>query len=116
MMSEPMNITGVIEPLEAAVWTQSAMQDSVLAVEPEESMETAYDSIWAGEAPTADLDPLEKIMLAEDKLYVVLAVVLIIWFGILLVLFRSDRRIARLEKTVAERSSTVAADHTHSQL
>lgn len=40
----------------------------------------------------------ERAMLAEDKLPVVLAVVLIVWAGIALLLFRTDRRLARLER------------------
>ena len=42
-------------------------------------------------------------MLAEDKLPVVLAVVLIVWAGILLLLLRTERRLARLERTLDER-------------
>lgn len=41
---------------------------------------------------------IERAMLAEDKLPVVLAVVLVIWFGLLLLLFRTDRRLARVER------------------
>lgn len=63
-----------------------------------------YDSVWAGtEIPDAPPVGLETVMLQQDKLYVVLAVVLIIWFGILFFLFRTDRRLARLEKAVDAR-------------
>ena len=41
---------------------------------------------------------IERVMLADDKLPVVLAVVLVIWAGILLLLVRTDRRLARLER------------------
>jgi CcmD family protein len=41
---------------------------------------------------------IERAMLAEDKLPVVLAVVLVIWLGLLLLLFRTDRRLARIER------------------
>ncbi|MEM1116111.1 MAG: CcmD family protein [Bacteroidota bacterium] len=41
---------------------------------------------------------IERPMLAEDKLPVVLAVVLIVWIGLLLLLFRTDRRLARIER------------------
>lgn len=41
---------------------------------------------------------IETVMLAQDKLPVVLAVVLLIWFGLLLLLFRTDRHISRLER------------------
>lgn len=65
---------------------------------------TPYDTIWSTrEVPTKEPPPLERVMLAEDKLYVVLAVVLIIWFGLLLVLFRTNRRIRRLEQEQQEK-------------
>lgn len=62
---------------------------------------TAYDSIWAGSrVPTQQPEGLERVMLADGKIYVVLAVVLIIWFGLLAFLFRTDRKIDRLEREV----------------
>jgi CcmD family protein len=62
---------------------------------------TAYDSIWADAAvPQKPPVGLERVMLAQDKLYVVLAVVLIIWAGIAFFLLRTDRRLAALERTV----------------
>ena len=61
----------------------------------------AQDTTLAqAEVPTQAPDALERVMLAEDKLYVVLAVVLIIWFGLVFFLFRTDRRLARLERTL----------------
>ena len=41
---------------------------------------------------------LERVMLSEDKLPVVFAVVLVIWLGLLLFLFFTDRRLARIER------------------
>ena len=41
---------------------------------------------------------IERVMLAQDKLPVVLAVVLLVWAGVLFVLFRTDRRLARVER------------------
>jgi len=41
-------------------------------------------------------------MLAEDKLYVVLAVVLVIWFGIAAMLVRTDRKIKHLEQRLSD--------------
>lgn len=43
-------------------------------------------------------DALEQAMLAQDKLYVVLAVVLVVWLGLLFLLVRTDRRLARVER------------------
>lgn len=40
---------------------------------------------------------IERTMLAADKLPVVLAIVLIIWFGILFLLFRTNSRITKIE-------------------
>lgn len=62
---------------------------------------TAYDSVWAHTSvPVQQPTGIEQVMLSEDKLYVVLAVVLIIWFGIVYFLFRTDRKIAQLERSV----------------
>lgn len=67
---------------------------------------TAYDSIWADSGstalPTQEPEPLERAMMADGKIYVVLAVVLIIWLGLLLYLFRTDRRLNRLEARLDE--------------
>ena len=56
--------------------------------------------------PTAPPTPLETVMLAEDKLYVVLMVVLIIWFGLLFFLFRTDRKLDALERELEARIPT----------
>jgi len=65
---------------------------------------TPYDTIWATAAvPTKPPQGIERVMLAEDKLYVVLAVVLIIWFGLILFIFRTDRKLDRLERTLQKR-------------
>lgn len=48
---------------------------------------------------------IERVMLAEDKLPVVLAVVLVIWLGIALLLFRTDRRLARIERQLDDREA-----------
>lgn len=65
---------------------------------------TAYDSVWAEtEVPVQQEQGLEKVMLAEDKLYVVLAVVLIIWIGLIFLIYRTDRRVAELERKLDER-------------
>jgi CcmD family protein len=65
-----------------------------------------YDSVWSNtEVPVQQREGLEKVMLQEDKLYVVLAVVLIIWVGIIFFLYRTDRKIERLERNMTERIS-----------
>ncbi len=58
-----------------------------------------YDTIWTSqEVPVQPPDALERTMLAQDKLYVVLAVVLIIWIGLAAFVLRTDRKIDRLER------------------
>lgn len=74
------------------------LQDTTDSTQASESA-TPYDTVWSTtEVPSKEPAPIERVMLAEDKLYVVLAVVLLIWFGLLFVLFRTNRRIRRLEK------------------
>ena len=75
----------MLQPLDTLAVPESALADTVVAV------------------PHAVTGRLEQTMLAEDKLPVVLAVVLVIWFGVLLFLFRTDRRLARLERALDER-------------
>ncbi|MEZ4702407.1 MAG: CcmD family protein [Rhodothermales bacterium] len=71
----------------------------------DDAIHTAYDSTWAiQQIPERGPVGSERFMLAEDKLFVVLAVVLIIWAGISLFLIRSDRKLTRLEKALKERS------------
>ena len=48
---------------------------------------------------------LEQVMLSQDKLYVVLAVVLVVWAGILFLLIRTDRRLARVERELDGRDA-----------
>ncbi len=70
-----------------------------------------YDSVWAA-LPDAPPVGLETVMLQQEKLYVVLAVVLIIWLGVLFFLLRTDRRLARLERDLGarpEREDTLGA-------
>jgi CcmD family protein len=85
---------------------QETVQDSTLS----SGIPTPYDSVWSNPIPTQAPVGLERFMLAEDKLYVVLAVVLIIWIGLAVYLFRTDRKIRALERAVdahaeAERSA-----------
>ena len=74
--------------------------------EAQQDASTPYDSTWAtSQIPEQGPVGSEKFMLAEDKLFVVLAVVLIIWAGIAYYLFKTDRQILALEKSIAERST-----------
>jgi CcmD family protein len=55
--------------------------------------------------PEAPPYGLEKYMLQQDKLYVVAAVLVVIWIGIALFIARTDRRISRLEKLADQRAA-----------
>lgn len=76
------------------------LQDA--AQEARQNTATAYDSIWAN-APVQQPEGIERIMLSEDKLFVVLAVVLIIWAGIAFFVLRTDRKLDHVERTLKER-------------
>lgn len=49
---------------------------------------------------------IEAAMLDNDKLFVVLAVVLVIWAGIVLFIYGTDRNIGRLERRIETLEST----------
>lgn len=57
----------------------------------------------AVQATTAQPEGIERVMLADDKMPVVLAVVLIVWLGVLALLVRTDRRLARIERDLDAR-------------
>jgi len=68
---------------------------------------SAYDSTWTEQPPEQHPDDLERVMLSDAKIYVVLAVVMIVWMGLVGLLWRTDRKIDRLERQVdSDRSST----------
>jgi CcmD family protein len=76
---------------------QQAIADTVQATA------TAYDSVWANpDIPTQTATGIEAVMLSQDKLYVVLAVVLVIWIGLLFFLLRTDRKLDALERKIAD--------------
>ncbi len=74
---------------------------------PQERPDTAsaYDSTWTEQPNTQPPDDLEQVMLADGKIYVVLAVVLIIWAGLIALMVRTDRRIDRLERRIDDTGS-----------
>ncbi len=63
-----------------------------------------YDESAAQASSEQPAQGLERIMLADDKLPVVLAVVVIVWIGVLVLLFRTDRRLARVERQLDDRN------------
>lgn len=62
---------------------------------------TAYDSVWTHQQ-AASQSAFENAFLAQDKIFVVLVVVLLVWAGISFFLFRTDRKIARLERSISQ--------------
>lgn len=56
---------------------------------------------------TPQSSEFESAMLSDDKIFVVLAVVLVIWAGIVIMLFRTDRKIAELERRLSEERKDV---------
>ncbi len=52
---------------------------------------------------------LDEVMLSNDKLFVVLAVVLIIWAGFIVYVYALDRKLNQLEKALAEPSPADSA-------
>jgi CcmD family protein len=78
-----------------------AIADSLRA---SDAVSTAYDSIWSGaNLPTKPPTPLEQVMLSDDKIFVVLVVVLIIWFGIMFFVYRTDSKLKSLERNMGDR-------------
>ena len=76
------------------------VSDSLKAAD---SIATPFDSIWAGaDLPTAPVSGLDQVMLSNDKIFVVLAVLAIIWFGIIILILRNDRRINALERSLED--------------
>jgi len=63
---------------------------------------TAYDTTWAEQPVEQEPQGLDRVMGADGKIYVVLAVVLIIWIGLLTILIRTDRKIDRLERRLEQ--------------
>ena len=61
---------------------------------------TILGTAWLAAQQSSDF---ESTMLSEDKIYVVLAVVLVIWFGVLLILIRNDRKISALERRLDDK-------------
>jgi len=59
---------------------------------------SAYDSTWTEQPDSTPPTGLDRVVGQDGKIYVVLAVVLLIWIGLLTLLFRTDRKIERLER------------------
>ena len=71
-----------------------------------QTADTTVAVLDAGAAQAVTEQPprgVERAMLAQDKLPVVLAVVLVIWFGLLLLIVRTDRRLSRVERALSDR-------------
>ena len=80
-------------PMQDVLDTLTTARDTTIAL-----LDTAAAQAMATQQP----EGLDRMMLAEDKLPVVLAVVLVIWIGLLILLFRTDRRISLLERELKD--------------
>ena len=96
-------MTAILQQVADSVATIRDEASNAMAQDAAAQATSAYDSIWVNTIPTQAPSALESIMLSHDKLYVVLAVVLIIWIGISIFLVRSDKRLSELER-LAENS------------
>ena len=72
------------------------------AIAPGDTTIALLDTAAAQTLQSRPPEGIERTMLAEDRLPVVLAVVLVIWFGILLLLVRTERRLARIERALEQ--------------
>ena len=79
------------------------------------TMTILSQSFAAVSATALQSSELESTMLAEDKLYVVLAVVLLIWVGIIVMLYRNDRKIVALERKLSDLSIQGDSDNMTDQ-
>lgn len=61
-----------------------------------------FDTTAAQALAVQTASPSERAMLAENKLPVVLVVVLVVWAALMLLAFRTDRRLARIERTLSD--------------
>ncbi len=60
-----------------------------------------YDTVWTEtNPPTAQPDALERVFTADGKIYVVVAVLLIVWIGIMTYVYRTDQKIDALERRI----------------
>lgn len=70
---------------------------------PVSAQQDTPDTTWAGTGiPVQEPEGYERVMLSEDKLFVVLAVVLIIWMGIVWMIYRTDSRLKKLENDISD--------------
>ncbi|HEX9950576.1 MAG TPA: hypothetical protein VGB53_02315 [Rubricoccaceae bacterium] len=65
-----------------------------------------FDTSAAQALTVQSESPSERAMLAENKLPVVLAVVLIVWAALMLLALRTDRRLARIERALDAHDSS----------
>ena len=76
-------------------------QSDVRQSDSTEADSVAYDSAWAQTtSPEAQPDALERIFTTDGKIYVVVAVLLIVWMGIMAYVYRTDQKIDALERRV----------------
>jgi hypothetical protein len=65
-----------------------------------DTLTQVYSDKWAG--PEAEKSFFAEIMTSNDMIFVVLGVSLIIWFMLLVFLAKNERKLAALEKEIAD--------------
>lgn len=92
----------MIDTSDAPTIPWKSLQDATAVPDSADGIQhTAYDSVWASTSiPVQESSGIEAQLLKEDKLYAVLAVVLIIWLGIAFFILRTDQKLDRLERQV----------------
>jgi len=86
--------------LPTGIVTRLVQEAPAAAAQTAQDAAAPYDSIWAADGGSGASSAFEQVMLSNDKLFVVLGVVLIIWIGLIMLLIRTDRRLAWLEREV----------------
>ena len=74
------------------------LTSSTSRFQPADTTIALFDEAAAQAVTEQPAEGVERVMLADDKLPVVLAVVLVVWLGVLALLVRTDRRLARIER------------------
>jgi hypothetical protein len=67
---------------------------------------TGFLLLFAGYACPAQNAEMADVMRSEGKIYVVVAIVLIVLTGLILYLFLQDRKLGKLEKMIQEKNQT----------
>lgn len=71
-----------------------------------DTLTSSYSERWEGVEGTEQTSVFVQFMSSNDLIFVVLGVSLIIWFVLLFFIIRVDKKVAKLEKTLDEESTS----------